>query len=82
MRALRAFLALAGVALAMSLAAAGCTNSCQELGDRICNCQPVGSAQTACQTDVRNRINAANPNSSQLSYCSALLHSCPEPPAN
>ncbi|HTP50595.1 MAG TPA: hypothetical protein VMK42_07855 [Anaeromyxobacteraceae bacterium] len=82
MRASRAFLALAGAGLVVSLAASGCTNSCQELGDRICNCQPVGAPQTACQTDVRNRISAANPNSGQLSYCSNLLKTCPEPPAN
>jgi len=71
---------LAGIALAgLALAASGCTSPCQELGDRICNCQPVGSARSACQVDVKNRLSAANPSSSQEDYCSSRLATCPDP---
>ena len=79
MRPVRTALAVAGVVLAASLAAAGCTNPCQELGDRICNCLPVGSARNSCQNDVKNRVNAARPSSAQTSYCSGLLDTCPDP---
>jgi len=79
MRPLRTALAAFGVALAASLAAAGCTNACQEVGDRVCNCLPVGSARNTCQTNVKNQINAARPSSAQTSYCSSLLNTCPDP---
>jgi len=82
MRSFRTVFALAGAALAMSLAAAGCSSPCQDLGDRVCNCQPAGATQTACRTDVKNRINAAHPSGDEQSYCSNLLKTCPEPPSN
>jgi len=75
MRALSPGLALVGLALAAS----GCTSPCQQLGDNICDCQPVGSARTACQADVKNRLNAANPSGNQEDYCSSRLGTCPDP---
>ncbi|HVP68611.1 MAG TPA: hypothetical protein VMT17_15265 [Anaeromyxobacteraceae bacterium] len=73
---------VAGAALAACLAASGCTTPCQELGDRICNCLPVGSSRNTCQTDVKNRVNTAHPTSDENSYCSALLNTCPDPGTN
>jgi len=79
---LRTLLALVGVAAAGSLAAAGCASPCQELGDRICLCQPEGTLRTQCDNDVKNRVGAAGASSAQQSYCSAKLDTCPTPPTS
>jgi hypothetical protein len=71
--------ALAFLALALAVAAAGCSSPCQELGDRICNCLPEGTGRTNCQTGVKNRLKAAKPSSAQEDFCNATLDTCPDP---
>jgi hypothetical protein len=71
--------ALAFLALALAATAAGCSSPCRELGDRICNCTPEGQLRTACQNDVKNRVNAAKPSGQQEDFCSGTLDTCPDP---
>ena len=71
-------LALAlGVSLA--LGAAGCSNACRDLGDRICDCSPSGTTRTNCKTNVKARVSASAPTTEEQDLCSALLSSCPKP---
>jgi hypothetical protein len=65
--------------LVAALALAACTNPCEELGDRICNCQPEGTFRTSCKTDVKNRVKAAGTTDAREDACSALLGTCPDP---
>jgi hypothetical protein len=68
----RAFLA-ALVALA-ALSACG-TSHCQDLGQRICQCQP-GLDSSTCKTQVQNQLNGGNPGEA---YCAELLSTCTAP---
>ncbi len=65
---------LAPLLLLAALAACG-TSPCQELGQRICACQP-GLDSTTCKTQVQNLLNSLNPGTST---CDALLSSCTAP---
>ncbi len=62
---------LAAAALAAALAACG-TSHCQELGQRICTCQP-GLDSGTCKTQVENQLKSTSPGES---YCSELLSTC------
>src|SRR5512138_1635091 len=45
------------LAAAAALAAAGCaTSPCQQLGEKLCNCQP-GETQDSCKTQVQDQLN-------------------------
>ncbi len=57
--------------------AAACTDPCQELGDRICQCPPAGVTTDTCKTQVKNAV--GSPTSDQDSKCSALLDTCNAP---
>jgi hypothetical protein len=73
-------LPLAPLALATLLASAlACGSPCQELGDRICECQPAGAARDTCRQGVRNRLSDADPSSAQQSFCEARLAECRDP---
>lgn len=49
--------AVIALTAAAALAAAGCgTSKCQELGEKLCNCQP-GATQDACKSQVQNQLN-------------------------
>jgi hypothetical protein len=65
--------------LALAIGAAGCSSPCQDLGDRICQCEPEGQVRNNCKTNVKARVRAAAPTSGEASYCSAVLGSCPDP---
>jgi hypothetical protein len=69
---------LAPLALGL-LCAVGCGSPCQDLADRICNCQPSGTLRDSCKSSVKNQIDAAKPTSSDQSYCSDRLKTCPDP---
>lgn len=48
---------LLALAAAVALAAAGCAKSaCQELGEKLCNCQPAMTID-ACKTQVTDQLN-------------------------
>jgi hypothetical protein len=50
-------LAALALAVAAAVAASGCgTSACQELGERICSCQP-GMNEDTCQAQVEEQLN-------------------------
>jgi len=67
------------VGLAVAIGAAGCSAPCQDLGDRICQCEPEGQVRNNCKTNVKARVRAAAPTGNETSYCSSILGSCPDP---
>lgn len=65
---------LAAALLALTLA--GCsTNPCQELGERICRCQP-GMSEDSCKTQVENQRESLD---SSEGYCEQRLDACAAP---
>ena len=44
--------AIALAALACALLATACSNPCQELGDRLCDCRAAGTTKAACSQQV------------------------------
>ncbi len=70
---------LLALGLALALGAAGCSSPCQDLGDRICQCEAEGQIRNNCKTNVKARVKAAAPSSSEEDACSALLDTCPDP---
>lgn len=68
-----------GVILA-SLAAPGCgVHSCQELGDRLCQCAGLGTTRDACKTEIKNQLSAAGLSDSNYAACEAALLTCNAP---
>ncbi len=68
------------VLTAFALAFAACHKSpCQELGERLCACQPNISSDQ-CKNQVQNIIKDVNPSSDQEDKCDQVLGSCREPP--
>lgn len=67
-------------ALPLVLAAA-CGSPCEDLGDRICRCQPSGASRDACNNAIQDQIGSGNPKpgSSQQDFCEAKLKTCPNP---
>jgi len=65
--------------LALALGATGCSTPCQDLGDRICNCEGEGQIRNNCKTNVKARVNASNATTSEQDYCEAKLATCPDP---
>ena len=65
--------------LALAVGAAGCSSPCQDLGDRICQCEPEGQVRNNCKTNVKARVRAAAPVGGEVDYCSSILGSCPDP---
>lgn len=72
---MRPFAASAAVA-ALALALAGCGDSaCQELGERICACQP-GLGSDACKNLIEDQLGSKDPGDG---YCEARLTTCNAP---
>ncbi len=65
--------------LTASLALQGCGNSCQDLGDRLCQCSGSGSTRDACKTEVKNQLAAIGIHSDDEAACSAALNTCNAP---
>ena len=65
------------VALAslLALAAACSTSPCQELGERICQCQP-GTTKDTCKTQVQNQLKNVSPDEG---FCQGRLNVCNAP---
>jgi hypothetical protein len=68
--------------LALAIGAMGCSTPCQDLGDRICNCEAEGQIRNNCKTNVKARVNASNATTSEQDYCEAKLATCPDPNGN
>lgn len=65
---------LALAALAVALAACG-VSPCQDLGQRICACQP-GLDSTTCKTQVERQLKDSKPSDAQ---CEGWLKTCEAP---
>lgn len=62
--------------VAAALALAGCSDSpCQELGERLCACQP-GTTSDACETRVEDLLDQDDPGEG---FCEARLAECNAP---
>jgi len=70
---------LLALGLALAIGIAGCSSPCQDLGDRVCQCEAAGQVRNNCQTNVKARVRAAAPTSGEASYCSSILATCPDP---
>ncbi|HYS79357.1 MAG TPA: hypothetical protein VEM76_01535, partial [Anaeromyxobacteraceae bacterium] len=56
-----------------------CGSACQDLGDRICSCQPVGSLRDSCKASIRNELgNVVKPGDAEQKVCAQLLGKCPD----
>jgi len=64
---------------ALALAAAGCSTPCEELGKRVCACQPAGSLRDACDRNVTQQVKNARTSEQQQDFCDGKLSSCPDP---
>jgi predicted small secreted protein len=62
-----------------SLALHGCGNTCQDLGDRLCQCSGAGSTRDACKTEIKNQLAATGVHSNDEAVCSAALATCNPP---
>jgi len=78
MRKLLATLALPAL---LALGLAGCGSPCQDLADRICNCQSAGAVRDNCKASVKNELGATKPSSADQHACQLVLDSgkCPDP---
>ena len=68
----------AAVCAAALLGLTGCGSPCQDLGDRICDCQPSGTLRDNCKAGVKNQISsgAEQPTEEDQARCQALLETC------
>lgn len=62
--------------VATALLAAGCGNSCQDLGERLCECTPLGTTHASCVDSVKTEISNLNPDKSVQAVCAEKLGSC------
>jgi uncharacterized protein YoaH (UPF0181 family) len=67
---------LSAALLLVALAACG-KSACQELGERICSCQPGGLSSGSCTTLVEQQLKTSSPGESR---CQSYLDSCKAPP--
>jgi hypothetical protein len=66
--------------LVAGLSTMGCGNTCQDLGDRLCQCAGAGSVRDACKTEVKNQLKAAAVTGADTAACGAALAACNAPP--
>ncbi len=67
---------LALVVAAAALLASGCSNACQDLGERLCDCTTAGSTKASCVDSVKAEIQQLNPGKDAQDVCSEKLSSC------
>jgi hypothetical protein len=72
-------LLLALLPLLASLAA--CGSPCQDLAERICECELAGAIRDNCKASVRNQIGSGvqKPDDQAQEFCRAKLETCPNP---
>jgi len=74
-------LALSLAAVVCALVASGCGNACQDLGERLCGCTPVGQTRAACERNVQNEVSRLNPDRDAREVCEEKLDTCSAPDA-
>jgi len=67
--------------LAVLAALASCGSPCQELGDRICDCQAPGVARDQCKSAVQTQLGsgAQKPGKADETFCQEKLATCHAP---
>jgi hypothetical protein len=66
--------------LAAGLSLQGCgVHSCQELGNRLCQCAGAGTTADTCKTEVKNQLAAAGLTDRNYAACEAALITCGAP---
>ena len=60
-------------------ALSACGNSCQDLGNRLCQCSGGGSARQSCERAVQQELKAQGLSGSDKSFCSEKLATCNNP---
>ena len=60
-------------------AVAACGSPCQDLAERICNCNFSGSPRDTCVSAIKNQIGNANPTAADQAFCQSKLATCPDP---
>jgi len=68
---------LATFAAAALASQAACSTPCQELGARICACQPQGTLRDNCNALVGAQLDAQNPKAADERFCQERLAACP-----
>ncbi len=65
-----------------ALALIACGSPCQDLGERICSCQPVGVAQDQCKSAVKTQLGsgAQTPGQADEVFCQQKLATCRDQP--
>lgn len=72
-------LALSLAAFACAILASGCGDTCQDLGERLCDCTPTGQTRAACERNVANEISRLNPDREAQDVCEEKLATCSAP---
>jgi hypothetical protein len=70
---------LALTAAGAVVAAPGCGSPCQDLAERICNCDFAGTPRDTCISSIKNQLGNSNPSSADQSFCQSKLGTCPDP---
>lgn len=73
-------LALATVAAAALVSVAACGSACQDLGSRICSCQPAGTLRDNCNSSIRNELGSSygQASAADQAFCQEKLGTCPD----
>ena len=74
-------LLLAALAAAALTGLQACSNSCQDLGDRICACNGGGTSTDTCKQQIKNLLDSVGVHKADESTCSAALDTCKLPAA-
>jgi hypothetical protein len=59
--------------------AAGCSNNCEELGNRMCSCTIPGTTKASCKQGVKTEIGNLNPGKDVQAVCGDKLTTCNAP---
>ena len=66
-------------ALGAAALLAGCSNPCQDLGNRLCACVGTGTARDTCKAQVKNQLGDAKVTGAQDNFCTQKLDTCHVP---
>jgi hypothetical protein len=75
---------LAALALALAAAAgpSSCATPCEDLGRRVCSCQPEGNARDACDRAARSAVTGEDrADAATQQLCDRKLQTCEQVPA-
>jgi hypothetical protein len=73
MRRIVSYLALGGLALALS---AGCKSNCRRLSEKLCDCLDTTVAQDSCKRVAANEESRVGVTAEQDQQCAAYLELC------